>query len=183
MAKKDIIIWPDPILANKSLPIVSFDEGLQGLVQDLLDTMISEPMAGLSAPQIGVNMRVFVADIDPKDNDGNGTDGTEVFINPEILKKEGSFSWEEGCMSIPNFRGEVSRAQKIFMRFQDINGQFHEREAISYLSGCFQHEIDHLDGILWVDYQSNTTKNFIKKRMLKLKQLPKEKQKWERKEG
>lgn len=171
MAVKNIIIWPDKILEKKSLPVIDFDKKLENLVNDLLDTMTSEPMAGLAAPQIGENLRVFVSDIDPKDNEGNGTDGAQVFINPEILKKEGEFSWEEGCMSIPGLKGPVTRAQKIVMRFQDISGNFHEKEAFYYLSGCFQHEIDHLDGILWVDYQKPFKKNFIKKKMQKLKQL------------
>lgn len=170
MAIKNIVFWPDAELCKPSAVVADFGEGLKQKVKDLFDTMGSEPMAGLAAPQIGINLRFFACDIDPDDNDGNGTDGPEVFINPEIIKKEGEFTWEEGCMSIPGFKGQVTRSYQVVMRYQDLEGNFHEREAMDYLSGCFQHELDHLNGVLWVDYQSPTKKSFIKKKMLKLKQ-------------
>jgi peptide deformylase len=179
MAVKDIIIWPDPVLKKLSEPVSSFDNDLQDLVKDLCDTMDSEPMAGLAAPQIGISKRVFVIDIPPEHNDGNGTQGKEVFINPEIIKQEGLFTWEEGCMSIPGYRGNVSRHERVVMRYNNEKGEILEREAFSYLSGCFQHELDHLNGILWIDYQSALKRNFIKKKMIRLKSLaPHERPKW-----
>lgn len=176
MAIKNIIIWPDAILKQVAKPVITFDDDLKALIKDLSDTMDEEPMAGLSAPQIGVSKRVFVIDIPPEHNDGNGTNGKEVFINPEIYFKEGSFSWDEGCMSIPGFRGKVTRAHKVKMRYQNEQGEHIDREAFYYLGGCFQHELDHLNGILWVDYQSPIKRNFIKKKMLKLKKMPVEEQ-------
>jgi len=179
MAVKDILLWPDPVLKQVSKPVTDFGIDLQNLIQDLSDSMTVEPMAGLSAPQIGVGSRVFIIDIDPEHNEGNGTQGKEVFINPEIVAQNGKFSWEEGCMSIPGYRGKVTRHDKITMRYQNEKGEHLEREAFYYLSGCFQHEIDHLNGILWVDYQSALKRSFIKKKMLRLKSLsPEDRPRW-----
>jgi peptide deformylase len=179
MAIKDVLIWPDPILKQVSKPVTDFGPGLQELIQDLRDTMQSDAMAGLSAPQIGVSERVFIVDIPPEHNDGNGTNGPEVFVNPEIIYKEGSFSWNEGCMSIPGFRGKVTRSYLVKMRYQNELGEHFEREAFYYLGGCFQHELDHLNGVLWVDYQSPMKKNLIRKKMLRLKEIPAdERPKW-----
>src|SRR5262245_24230157 len=148
MAIKNILIWPDPVLKKISDPVRDFGPELSMLIEDIKDTMDTDSMAGLSAPQIGINKRVFVIDIPPEHNEGNGTAGKEAFINPEIIKREGSFSWDEGCMSIPGFRGKVKRSYKVVMRYQNEHGEHLEREAFYYLGGCFQHEIDHLNGIL-----------------------------------
>lgn len=173
MAVKNILIWPDDELKKISQPIIAFDDELKSIIKDLSDTMDAHgPMAGLAAPQIGILKRVFIIDIPPQDNEGNGTDGKEVFINPSIISKEGSFTWTEGCMSIPGIRGEVTRYDNIVLHFQDEAGVFHERKAHYYLSGAFQHELDHLNGILWVDYQSPMKKKVIKNKMLKFKELP-----------
>lgn len=174
MTIKPILIWPDPILKKTSEIVTDFGDDLQKLVKDISDTMDTEPMAGLSAPQIGVSKRVFIIDIPPEHNEGNGTEGKEVFVNPEIFHKEGSFSWDEGCMSIPGYRGKVKRSYLVKMRYQNEKGEHKEREAFYYLGGCFQHELDHLNGILWVDYQSPLKKDFVKKKMLKLKKLSEE---------
>lgn len=182
MALKNIVIWPDPVLQKVAEPVVDFGQDLQDLIKDITDIMDSEPMAGLSAPQIGVSKRVFVIDIAPEHNDGNGTNGKEIFVNPEIFHKEGSFTWDEGCMSIPGQRGKVKRSYKVKMRYQNEHGEHLEREAFYYLGGCFQHELDHLNGIVWVDYQSPLKKAFIKKKMLKAKELPIELQQQWRKE-
>jgi|SRR5580700_349630 peptide deformylase len=179
MAVKDILIWPDPVLKKRSEPVTDFGPELLSLINDIKDTMDSDSMAGLSAPQIGINKRVFLVDIPPEHNEGNGTDGKETFINPEILTHEGSFIWEEGCMSVPGFRGKVKRSHRVIMRYQNESGAVLEREAFYYLAGCFQHEVDHLNGILWIDYQSALKRDFIKKKMLKLKELPPaERPKW-----
>ena len=172
MAIKNILIWPDPTLKQVAMPVTDFGADLQNLVKDLRDTIGTEPMAGLAAPQIGKSLRVFVIDIPPEDNEGNGTNGPEAFINPEIYYKDGSFIWEEGCMSIPGFRGSVKRAYTVKMRYQNEFGEHKDREAFYYLGGCFQHELDHLNGILWVDYQSHMKKSLIKKKMLRLKEMP-----------
>lgn len=172
MAVKNIVLWPDPVLQKIAEEVVDFGPELQALVKDIKDTMDRDPMAGLSAPQIGVSKRVFVIDIPPEHNEGNGTVGKEVYINPEIFHKEGSFSWDEGCISIPGMRGKVKRFETVKMRYQNEHGEKLEREAFYYLGGCFQHELDHLNGIVWVDHQSAMKKALIKKKMLKIKELP-----------
>ena len=118
MPARKILIWPDSALAKVSEPVLEIDASIHSLVQDLKDSMVHEGnSAGLAAPQIGVHKRVFVVDIAPEDNDGNGTNGPEAFINPEIIFKTGRLHWEEACMSIPNERGWVTRASQIKMRY------------------------------------------------------------------
>src|SRR3989338_3106888 len=143
MAARRIYIWPDPVLLQVSQPVEKFDAALKALAQDLIDSMhYAGNSAGLAAPQIGVNLRMFIADIPPEHNEGNGTQGPEAFVNPEFILKEGQFEWEEGCLSIPGERGRVKRAYRVIMRYQDLESVTHEREAFDYLSGCFQHEVD-----------------------------------------
>ncbi|MES2503464.1 MAG: peptide deformylase [Myxococcota bacterium] len=169
MTARRIRIWPDPELLQISKPVEKVDESIKALVQDMIDTMEEiGNSAGLAAPQIGVPLRIFMADIPPEHNDGNGTNGAEAFINPEFIFREGEFTWEEGCLSIPGERGKVKRSYRVVMRYLDINGVQQEREAFDYLSGCFQHEADHLDGKLWIDYQSSLKKDMVRKKMLKL---------------
>ena len=170
MTARKVLIWPDPVLTQASKPVEKIDASIKALVQDLIDSMEYEGnSAGLAAPQIGVPLRVFVVNIPPEHNDGNGTDGFEAFINPEFILKEGQFEWEERCMSIPGESGRVKRAYRVIMRYTDIRGALQEREAFDYLGGCFQHESDHLDGKLWIDYQSSLKKELIRKKMQKLR--------------
>lgn len=171
MTARKVRIWPDPALLQVSKPIEAIDDSVRELFQDMVDTMEETGnAAGLAAPQIGVPLRIFVANIPPESNEGNGTNGFEAFINPEFILKEGEFEWEEGCLSIPGERGKVRRAYRVIMRYLDIQGQVQEREAFDYLSGCFQHEADHLDGKLWIDYQSSMKKEMVRKKMQKLRE-------------
>ena len=174
MTAREVLIWPDPRLKQISEPITQIDESTHRLVRDLTHTMVREgPSAGISAPQIGVYKRLFIVDIPPDHNHGNGTEGVEVYINPEIIyKSDEVFTWDEGCLSLPGLRGQVTRHYTVVVRYQNLAGETLEREAIEYLGGCFQHEIDHLNGILWVDYQSKLKQNLIRKKMLKLKKAP-----------
>jgi peptide deformylase len=170
MGAKEILIWPDPILLKVSEPVESIDDEIRALAQDLIDTMVYEGnAAGLAAPQIGVLKRVFIADIPREHNDGNGTDGPQAFINPEFVLKEGVLEWDESCLSIPNEYGPVKRSSRVIMKYLDLDGKEQEIEGFDYLAGCLQHEFDHLDGKLWIDYQGPIKKNLVKKRMLKLK--------------
>lgn len=170
MTARNVLIWPDPVLTQVSKPVEKVDASIKALVKDMIDSMEKAGnSAGLAAPQIGVSLRVFVANIPPEHNDGNGTNGFEAFINPEFLLKEGEFEWEEGCLSIPGERGRVKRAYRVIMRYLDLEGISHEREALDYLSGCFQHETDHLNGKLWIDYQSSLKKELVRKKMQKLR--------------
>jgi peptide deformylase len=178
MSAKEILIWPDPTLAKVSEPVEIFDDSVRALAQDLIDTMVYEGnAAGLSAPQIGVLKRVFIADIPKEKNDGNGTDGPEAFVNPVFVLKEGVLSWDEACLSIPDEYGPVKRAHHVIMKYQDLDGNHREVEGFDYLAGCLQHEFDHLEGKLWIDYQGPIKRNFVKKRMLKLKNALKENKK------
>jgi len=169
MPAKEILIWPDPRLLKVSEPVTKVDDGIRALVQDLKDTMLAVgDSAGLAAPQIGVLKRLFLVNIPPEHNDGNGTNGTEVFINPEFITKEGSFSWEEGCLSIPDLRGTVTRHMRVVMKYLDLEGNEREVEAFDYFAGCLQHENDHLNGKLWIDYQGPQRKDMVRKKMQKL---------------
>ncbi len=170
MTARKLLIWPDKKLLAVSEPIKSVNEEIKLLIRDMIETMKDEGnSAGLAAPQIGVNKRIFIANIDPKQNESNGTNGHEAFINPEIILKSGTFTWEEGCLSIPGERGKVTRSENITLKYTDINGEIKKRVAHNYLSGCFQHELDHLDGKLWIGYQSRLKQSLVKKKMLKLK--------------
>src|SRR5688572_33002597 len=141
MGAKEILIWPDPVLSKVSEPVESVDDDIRKLVQDLMETMVYEGnAAGLAAPQIGVLKRVFIADIPKDQNDGNGTDGPQAFINPEIILKEGVLDWDEACLSIPGEFGPVKRANHVIMNYLDVNGQAQQIEGFDYLAGCLQHE-------------------------------------------
>lgn len=178
MSSREILIWPDPMLAKVSEPVTQFDDSLRALAQDLIDTMVYEGnAAGLSAVQIGVLKRVFIADIPREHNNGNGTDGPQAFVNPEFTLKEGTLSWDEACMSIPEEYGPVKRAYRVIMKYQDLDGKHQEVEGVDYLAGCLQHEFDHLEGKLWIDYQGPIKRSLVKKRMIKLKNALKEKSK------
>ena len=165
-----LLIWPDEKLLKISNKINLINNDVKSLVKDLIDTMKHEKnSAGIAAPQIGVNSCVFVININPDHNQGNGTNGYEVFINPKIIKKCGTFNWEEGCLSIPGESGVVTRFETISISYINLHGKTIEQEVDTYFSGCFQHELDHLNGKLWINYQSKLKQNLIKEKMLKLK--------------
>lgn len=168
MAVKKILVWPHPILTSVSKPVEAIDENVKALVQNLMDTLDDEGGAGLAAPQIGVPTRIFVVNIPPDHNEGNGTNGAEVFINPEIIHHEGGeFEWEEGCLSIPDQRGSLKRKEKIILKYMDLEGNIQQRSAHGYLSGCFQHELDHLNGILWINHKSKLAQDMMRRKMEK----------------
>jgi peptide deformylase len=149
--------YPDPILKTKCEPVTTFDASLTTLVEDMIHTMYEEEGIGLAAPQIGNTTRVCVVDVS---EDGQGV---MEFINPEIVAKSGNTAIEEGCLSIPGYREFVDRKEKIKVKAQKRDGTPFEIEAEGILSICLQHEIDHLDGILFVDRLSRLKKElFIK---------------------
>lgn len=142
MSLKPIITIGDPLLRNVSHPVRRFDLRLRLLLRDMTETMYEKDGVGLAAPQIGLLRRIAV--IDPGD-------GLIEFINPEIISAEGEEAMVEGCLSVPGRRGQVTRAGKLSVRAQDRNGQFFVTDAEGLLARALQHEIDHLDGILFVD--------------------------------
>ena len=161
MAKREILHFPDPRLRNLARPVEEVDEEIRELVDDMFETMYDAPGIGLAAIQINVAKRVIVVDV--------SEDKSEplCFINPEILQKEGEESMDEGCLSVPEIYETVTRAEKIRVRALDREGNSFEMDADGLLAVCIQHEIDHLDGKLFVDYLSNLKRQRIRKKLEK----------------
>ena len=163
---REILIWPDPRLKEKAVPVDAVDASIGRLIDDMFETMYAAEGVGLAAPQIGVLQRVIVCDTTSVD------EGVEpmALINPEIVTAEGSKKYREGCLSVPGEAEEVTRPSKVRVRFLDREGQPREIEAEGLLAVCLQHEIDHLNGVLFVDYLSSLKRELIKKRMKRVKQ-------------
>jgi peptide deformylase len=161
MALRTILEYPDPRLRTRAQPVRQFDVELAKLVDDMFETMYSAPGIGLAATQVDVHKRVIVIDVS-KDHDQ-----PLVFINPEILSREGEEVSEEGCLSVPENFAEVKRAAKVRVRWQGTHGEVSEREFDDLLAVCIQHEMDHLDGKLFVDYLSDLKRERIRKKLEK----------------
>jgi len=166
MALRDIIILPDKRLRLLSLPVESIDAELRLLVDDMFETMYEAPGIGLAAIQIGVPKRVIVMDLAKKDDPKE----PRVFVNPQVLwVSDEQATYEEGCLSIPEFYEEVERPAKVRVRFLGLDGAEQELEASGLLATCLQHEIDHLDGVLFVDHISILKRGMILKKLAKAK--------------
>ena len=166
MALKQILIEPNEILRKKSLPVEKVDKEIQKLMDDMLETMYNAPGIGLAAIQIGVPKRVIVLDIAQKD----GPKNPMFFVNPEIIEKSNSTTtYEEGCLSVPGKFAEINRPDKCHIKYLDYYGQAKEIKAEGMLATCIQHEIDHLEGILFIDYLSKLKKSMIIKKLSKQK--------------
>ena len=161
MAKLTILEFPDPRLRIRATSVVSVDTALKSLISDLFETMYEAPGIGLAATQVDVHKRLLVADV--------SADKTEpyVLVNPVILQKDGATATEEGCLSVPGYYEEVERAEHIRVRFLDRDGEECEMDAEGLLAVCIQHEIDHLDGKLFVDYLSEAKRQRIRKRLVR----------------
>ena len=175
MAVRDILIWPDPELLKPSAPVAVIDDGLRALVQDLFDTMYDADGVGLAAPQIGVHKRVVVVDIRAYEREQDGekvaipaSEAPLVLINPKFTLLSGELEWEEGCLSVPGETGLVTRAARCRVQYLDLHGKEQVIDTEGLKSVALQHECDHLDGKLFVDYLSRLKRNVIKKKMLKL---------------
>jgi peptide deformylase len=169
MAVLEIKKYPSRVLKQKAAPVTDIDEDLQALIDDMIETMYAAPGVGLAAPQVGVSRRLAVIDVSTK--------GTEmpllVLINPELLEKDGAIEFEEGCLSIPEFTAKVTRAEKVKVRATDREGKGMEIEAEGLLAIALQHEMDHLDGTLFIDRISPIKREFFKKRIKKAQKLSK----------
>jgi len=166
MALFDILVAPDPRLARTAEPVPEVDRAVRKLMDDLLDTMYAAPGIGLAAPQVGVNKRVLVLDIarDPKKPQ------PLRIANPEIVwASEERAKYEEGCLSLPDQFADVERPAKVRMRYRDENNQPVEIEADGLLATCLQHEMDHLQGVLFVDHISMLKRGMILRKLQKLK--------------
>ena len=166
MALREILTEPNKILREKSLKVEKVDKGLQKLMDDMLETMYAAPGIGLAAIQIGVPKRVIVLDIAPKDTPKNPM----YFVNPEIItKSETNSTYEEGCLSVPGQFAEIDRPDKCTVKYLDYFGNVKEMKAEGMLATCIQHEMDHLEGILFIDYLSKLKKSMIIKKLSKQK--------------
>jgi peptide deformylase len=162
---REIVIWPDPILAHKTKPVDAVDDEIRRLLDDMAETMYAADGVGLAAPQIAEPRRLVVIDTSPRQ------EGQRLihFVNPEIVRKEGVATWTEGCLSIPGEAEEVERAAKVWVRALDYRGEPFELECDGLLAIAVQHETDHLDGTMFVDHLSSLKRELIKRRMKKLK--------------
>ena len=168
MAIQKILTEPNKILRQKSLIVEKVDKDVQKLMDEMLETLYAAPGIGLAAIQVGVAKRVIVIDIN-RDKDKEPRNPM-YFVNPEILwKSEDKFTYEEGCLSLPNQFAEIDRPRQCHVKHLDYNGQPQELKAEGLLSTCIQHEIDHLEGILFVDYLSKLKKEMIIKKLSKRK--------------
>ncbi len=166
MSIKKIITIPDPILRKISEPVKSIDKEIKKLAKDMLETMYNAPGIGLAAVQVGILKRVIVIDLSKKDEKNNPL----FIINPELtFKSDELVSYEEGCLSIPNQFAEVKRPNKCSVNYLDIEGNKKEIQAEGLLATCIQHEIDHLNGILFIDHLSKLKKDLIIKKVKKQK--------------
>jgi peptide deformylase len=160
-----IVKYPDPVLARKADTITAFDKELAKLADDMFESMYAAEGIGLAAPQIGISKRMYVVDV------SNNKDPNDklVLINPEIVSHDGKQIEEEGCLSLPDIRDKVSRAFSVRMRAQDVKGKWFEVDGEELLARAFLHELDHLDGILFIDRLSRLKKELILRRIHKLR--------------
>lgn len=166
MSKLTVLHFPDPRLRNKALPVDAVGADIGQLSQDMLETMYAEKGIGLAATQVGVPKRVVVMDL------SEGKDSPLVLVNPEIKEKSGSEEMEEGCLSVPGFFETVRRAEQVTFQYLNLDGEEVEVRADGLLAVCVQHEIDHLDGKLFIDYLSPLKQQRLRKKLEKRKKAP-----------
>ena len=166
MAIRPIIIAPDPVLKAKAKPVENIDGGIVRLMDDMLETMYRAPGIGLAAPQIGILQRVIVVDVADKDEKPQPF----AMANPEILWKSDETSvHNEGCLSLPDHYADVTRPKQVRLRYIDRSGEVRELDADNLLATCIQHEIDHLNGVLFIDHISLLKRNMILRKLQKAK--------------
>ena len=165
MTIKPLILLPDPVLREVSKPVEQVNGSIKTLARDMFETMYEAPGIGLAAIQIGVPMRMVVIDLAKQDEPKQ----PQVFINPEIVSRsDDRASYEEGCLSIPEYYADVERPASVRVKFIDGNGAQKELEAEGLLAVCLQHEIDHLNGVLFIDYISKLKRDMVVRKFKKL---------------
>lgn len=162
MALLEILHIPDPRLRTKARPVEKVDDEVRRIVSDMFDTMYAAPGIGLAATQVNIHRRIIVMDVSEEKDD------PRVFINPEILSEEGVEESEEGCLSVPTYYETVQRAEKVTVRALDEQGEAFELDADGLLAVCIQHEMDHLEGKLFVDYLSPLKRQRAQKKIQKM---------------
>ena len=165
MARLTILEYPDPRLRTVAAPVTQFDAALKQQIADMFETMYSAPGIGLAASQVDWHHQLIVIDVSEEHNE------RRVFINPAILSKEGKATGQEGCLSVPGYFDDVERAERIRVRALDRDGKAFEAELEGLLAVCVQHEIDHLDGKLFVDYLSDLKRQRVRKKIEKERKL------------
>lgn len=173
MAIRPIIEAPDPLLRQVSSPVESITPEIQTLIDDMFETMYAAPGIGLAAIQVGVPKRILVIDLqDPEEEGGEPVRKPMVFVNPEILRtSETPRPYNEGCLSVPDQYAEVDRPDSIRARWLDRDGNVHEEEIEGMLATCLQHEMDHLEGVLFIDYLSRLKRDMILRKLAKQRKL------------
>ena len=161
---REIVTYPNPILQRPTEKITEFDDELRTLAADMFESMYKAIGIGLAAPQIGISRRITVIDLSNKQT----AEDKIVLINPEIIHREGKQNGEEGCLSLPDIRDKVTRAAKVTVKAQDLDGNWFEMEGTELLARAFQHEIDHLDGILFPWRLSALKRDLILRKIRKL---------------
>jgi len=159
-----IVKFGNPVLERTAEPITTFDDDLKKLVEDMFESMYEARGVGLAAPQIGISKRLAVIDVSFKED----PDAKLVLVNPEIIHSEGKHTQPEGCLSIPEFREPVSRACKVTIRAQDVNGKWYEKTGEDLLARAFLHETDHLNGKLYISHISALKRDLMKRKIRKL---------------
>ncbi len=163
MALREVLQFPDPRLKRVSERIEKITDELRTLADDMLEVMYDEPGIGLAAPQVGEAVRLIVMDTDWTEEDAERS--PVVLVNPQIVHREGQIVWSEGCLSVPDLQAEVERSERVVVRATDLDGHPYEEDARELRAVCIQHEIDHLDGILFIDRISRLKRSmYVKKR-------------------
>jgi peptide deformylase len=169
MALREVLKFPDKRLAEVSEPIEEVTDEIRVLARDMLDVMYDEPGIGLAAPQLGETVRLIVVDTQWTEEDAEQS--PLVLVNPEIVHREGKLTWTEGCLSVPDFQAEVERAERVRLLATDLDGQELAIDAEGIQAVCFQHEVDHLDGVLFIDRISRLKREmYVRKRKKQLRQ-------------
>jgi peptide deformylase len=161
---REIVKYPDPVLERAGEPVTEFNDELQTLVDDMFESMYAAKGIGLAAPQIGISKRLTVIDLSFKER----PEDRIVLVNPEVISREGKQYEEEGCLSLPEIREKVSRSAKVRVRAQNVKGEKFELEGEELLARAFQHEIDHLDGILFIRRLSALKRDLILRKIRKM---------------
>jgi peptide deformylase len=168
MARREVLQFPDPLLKRVAEPITGVTEAIRALAQEMCEVMYDEPGIGLAAPQLGESVRLIV--VDTEWSEEGKSRNPLVLVNPEIVEADGSIVWNEGCLSVPDFNADVERHGRVIVRGFDLDGKPYEEEATELRAVCFQHEIDHLDGILFIDRISRLKRSlYVKKRRKQLR--------------
>lgn len=170
MAVRQILEAPDPRLRVKSKPVEAIDDGVRGLVSDMFDTMYDAKGIGLAAIQIGEPLRLLVIDLQEDGPDGERVSDPRVFVNPEIVDPADETNiYNEGCLSVPDQYADVERPATCRARWQDLDGVQHDERIEGMLATCLQHEMDHLEGILFIDHLSRLKREMVLRKLAKLK--------------